>query len=70
VSSRYQYQPPPPTLPVRFEVGPHILLIWRGDQGRWAVTVDGEAFPNTFMTQAEAWECGVREASKRDPPQP
>ena len=71
VTSRYQNQPLPPTHPVSFEVGSHVLRIWRGEHGRWALTIDGgQELPTTFMTQAEAWECGVREAAKRPPLQP
>lgn len=65
VTSRYQAQALPPTHPVNFEVGTHVLRIWRGEHGRWALTVDGDELPDTFMTQAEAWERGVREAAAR-----
>ncbi len=65
-----RFQPLPPTLPVSFDVDAHVLRIWRGERGRWALTIDGEDFTTTFVTQAEAWECGVREAAKRPPVQP
>jgi hypothetical protein len=32
---------------------------------RWSVSVDGTALPNTFESQVEAWEAGVREAARR-----
>ncbi|HEX7624748.1 MAG TPA: hypothetical protein VF400_14320 [Anaeromyxobacteraceae bacterium] len=68
MTSRYHAQALPPTHPVSFEAGSHVLRIWRGQNGRWALNVDGGAeLPTTFMTQAEAWECGVREAESRPP---
>jgi hypothetical protein len=32
--------------------------------GRWTVAVDETMFEKWFMTEAEAWEAGVREADR------
>jgi hypothetical protein len=52
-------------LPVTFHVGVHAVTLAPQDR-RWGVTIDGAASPSTFMTQAEAWEEGVREADRLD----
>ncbi len=57
------------SLPIvtRFRVGNHEVQVSK-DEGRWAVTVDGVALSNWFMTQAEAWEAGVREVDRLERP--
>jgi hypothetical protein len=49
----------------RFQVGKHQVTVWRVGY-RWAVAMDEQALTNTFETQAEAWEGGVREADRLD----
>jgi hypothetical protein len=60
---------PPPTpleaLPTTFQVGDHAVVV-RVEQRRWSVSVDTAPLPNTFETQAEAWEAGVRESARLD----
>ncbi len=34
--------------------------------GRWTLTVDDVAFDRWYVTQAAAWEAGVREADRLD----
>jgi hypothetical protein len=34
--------------------------------GRWAVAVDETALPGWFVTPADAWAAGVREADRRE----
>jgi hypothetical protein len=52
-------------LPVTFSVGPHAVVVAK--QGRrWTVSVDGGASSDTFPTEAEAWEAGVRIADRLD----
>jgi hypothetical protein len=65
-------RPPPDTLgfrerlTTRFEVGAHTLHVTKVMEGRWVVTVDGGGASDSYMTQAEAWEAGVREAARLD----
>lgn len=66
-------RPPPPdpsgyreNPTTTFEVGAHKLRVTKVMEGRWVVTVDGGAVSDSFMTQAEAWEAGVREAARLD----
>jgi hypothetical protein len=56
----------PEKLTTRFEVGAHTLLVTKVMEGRWVVTVDGGSVSDSYMTQAEAWEAGVREAARLD----
>jgi hypothetical protein len=49
----------------RYRVGKHLVLVSKVE-GRWSVTVDEALLPTWFMTQAEAWEAGVREADRLD----
>jgi len=49
-----------------FHVGPHVLCVSKLREGRWTCTVDEGAPSSSFMTQAEAWEAGVREADRLD----
>jgi hypothetical protein len=49
----------------RFQVGKHQVAVWRVGY-RWGVAMDDKALANTFETQAEAWEGGVREADRLD----
>lgn len=46
-------------LGTRFEVGGHVLRVWRA-RGGWASSVDGLSKDETYSTEAEAWEAGVR----------
>ncbi len=55
----------PPAIPTRYRVGSHLVQVSKME-GRWAVAVDEVALSNWFMTQAEAWEAGVREADRLD----
>jgi hypothetical protein len=66
---------PAPTLPLEklstiFHVGAHVLCVSKLQEGRWTCTVDAGAPSSSFMTQAEAWEAGVREAARLDRPAP
>jgi hypothetical protein len=54
------------TRPTTFEVGDHKLVVAKIQEGRWTVAVDGRAVDLRFDTQADAWEAGVREASRLD----
>jgi hypothetical protein len=49
-----------------FHVGAHVLCVSKVREGRWTCTVDDGPVSNSFMTQAEAWEAGVREADRID----
>jgi hypothetical protein len=58
-------RPQLPSLPVRFEVGTHVVIVEL--QGRrWSMSVDGQTTATTFPSEAEAWEAGVREADRID----
>lgn len=57
-------------IPTHYAVGPHTVTVMMGMDWRWSVSVDGAALPNTFDSQVEAWEAGVREADRRDKVQP
>lgn len=63
-------RPTPPgaalALPVVFKVGEHALSIANLSDGRWTVSVDGGPASQTFRTQVEAWEAGVRVADASD----
>jgi hypothetical protein len=48
-----------------FEVGRHEVRVWVED-GRWHVAVDGAQFQLWFVTQADAWAAGIREAERID----
>ena len=66
-----RHPPPAPSgfrekLTTTFEVGAHTLRVTKVMEGRWIVTVDGGGASDSFMTQAEAWEAGVREAARLD----
>ncbi|OFX24983.1 MAG: hypothetical protein A2V77_24260 [Anaeromyxobacter sp. RBG_16_69_14] len=56
----------PVSVVTRFQVGRHDLRVSKVMEGRWAIAVDESALPNTFRTQADAWEAGVREADRID----
>jgi hypothetical protein len=49
-----------------FHVGDHTLLVSKVQEGRWTVAVDTRPLDASFMTQANAWEAGVREAARLD----
>jgi hypothetical protein len=51
-----------------FHVGGHVLCVSKLREGRWTCTVDAGIPSPSFMTQAEAWEAGVREAARLDHP--
>jgi len=55
-----------PARPVLFTVGSHSLSISWMIEGRWTVSVDGGPLSNTFQTQVEAWEAGVKIADDLD----
>jgi len=57
-------------IPTHYAVGPHTVTVMMAMDWRWSVTVDGAALPNTFETQVEAWEAGVREADRKDKARP
>jgi len=48
-----------------FEVGKHLVKLSVSEQ-RWRADVDGSSLPNWFLTEAEAWTSGVREALRLD----
>jgi hypothetical protein len=52
-------------LPVTFMVGKRAVIVAPRAR-RWSVAVDGAATAETFDTEAEAWEAGVREADRLD----
>jgi hypothetical protein len=52
--------------PVVFKAGAHTLSICFVAEGRWTVSVDGGAASQTFGTQVEAWEAGVRAVDEQD----
>lgn len=52
--------------PTTFHVGEHALVVAKVMEGRWTVAVDGRKIDASFLTQAEAWEAGVREAHRLD----
>jgi hypothetical protein len=55
-----------PSLPPRsFQVGVHVVLVALRE-GRWTLSVDGAPNARWYMTQAAAWEAGVREAYRLD----
>ena len=49
-----------------FQVGAHVLCVSKLREGRWTCTVDHGQPSSSYMTQAEAWEAGVREADRLD----
>ncbi|HSN92103.1 MAG TPA: hypothetical protein VLS93_12810 [Anaeromyxobacteraceae bacterium] len=53
-------------IPTLFKAGDHVLAIALAEDWRWTVSVDDGPLPARFMTQAEAWEAGVREAGRLD----
>jgi hypothetical protein len=64
-----QTQSPPDAVvrvPTLFRAGDHVLAIALAEDWRWTVSVDDGPLPAKFMTQAEAWEAGVREAGRLD----
>jgi hypothetical protein len=48
-----------------FQVGKHAVSIVKSDQ-RWLVTVDQTPLSKWFLTEADAWASGVREAQRLD----
>ena len=57
---------PPPSIPSSFHVGAHVVRVTKVMEGRWTLTVDEAPGPNSYATQADAWEAGVREADRLD----
>lgn len=53
-------------LTTTFQVGAHTLRVWKVTEGRWTVAVDAGEASDTYATQAEAWEAGVRTAARLD----
>lgn len=58
---------PTPSRSVSFQVGSHQLEV-ACTGGRWTASLDGVAFEQWFMSQAAAWEAGVRAADLLDRP--
>jgi hypothetical protein len=57
--------------PTRFQVGAHVVLLAKNPGAhRWTLTLDGTLLPDTYETEVEAWEAGVRGADRldREPP--
>jgi hypothetical protein len=48
-----------------YEIAAHRVLV-SGRDGVWNVNLDEKTLPNTFPTEAEAWEAAVREADRLD----
>ena len=48
-----------------FQVGTHAVSLSKNDR-RWRVAVDDTQLSTWFLTEAEAWASGVREAQRRD----
>jgi len=48
-----------------FQVGVHLVRLLC-TEGRWTATVDTVASEKWYMSQAEAWAAGVREAYRLD----
>lgn len=47
--------------PTHFVVGDHTLTVFMVQEGRWTVGVDGgPASTDSYRSQVEAWEAGVR----------
>lgn len=66
---RHNAQEPPGSfdkVSTLFQVGAHVLRVSKLREGRWTCTVDEGEPSGSFMTQAEAWEAGVREADRLD----
>jgi hypothetical protein len=49
-------------LPITFRAGDHTLTLTLMADWRWTVALDDRPPTGKYMTQAEAWEAGVREA--------
>ncbi len=56
----------PASIPSSFTVGTHVLRVVKVLEGRWTVSVDDGPATNSYASQAEAWEAGVREADRLD----
>jgi hypothetical protein len=48
-----------------FQVGAHLVQLSKRED-RWAVAVDERTLSTWYLTQADAWEAGVREADRLD----
>jgi hypothetical protein len=48
-----------------FSVRLHEVRVWSA-AGRWHVAVDGVELSTWYVTQADAWSAGVREADRLD----
>jgi hypothetical protein len=48
-----------------FSVRLHEVRVWTADR-RWYVAVDGVELPHWYVSQADAWSAGVREADRLD----
>ncbi len=53
-------------VPISFQVGSHVVQVAKVMEGRWTVRIDDVLVPQSYATQAEAWEAGVREADRLD----
>jgi hypothetical protein len=52
-----------------FQVGSHAVSLTKSDR-RWHVAVDETRLSTWFLTEAEAWASGVREAQRLDSQHP
>lgn len=50
--------------PTTFDVGSHKLIVAKVQEGRWTVAVDDRPIDQSFQSQADAWEAGVREINR------
>ncbi len=48
-----------------FQVGKHSVSLSQA-KGRWTAALDGRSLAKWYLTDAEAWEAGVREADRID----
>jgi hypothetical protein len=55
-------------IPIVYQVAGHVLSISFVSEGRWTVSIDGTLTQQTYRTQADAWEAGVRSADLQDRP--
>ncbi len=53
-------------VPSSFQVGSHVVQVAKVMEGRWTVRIDDVALAQSYATQADAWEAGVREADRMD----
>lgn len=55
------------TRPTTFQVGAHAVVVAKLPTGtRWSVSVDSRLLDQSFESQVDAWEAGVRDADRVD----